>query len=56
MIVSLLNFGHSWNVEVNVLLVDCTVELVVRVKFEGGVDVVGVVTPLVRGGCAGFAW
>ena len=25
---------HSWNVEVNVLLVDCTVELVVRVKWR----------------------
>ena len=24
---------HSWDVEVNVLLVDCTVELVVRVKW-----------------------
>ena len=23
---------HSWNVEINVLLVDCTVELVVRVR------------------------
>ena len=24
--------GTSWNVEVNVLLVDCTIELVVRVE------------------------
>ena len=25
---------YSWNVEVNVLLVDCTVELVVRVESQ----------------------